>query len=124
MSINFYCPAAPAVADGDEAQAEVPTLNLGNDTAKALLRLMHLPDQSEGEVAVSDIPAVTRRLLLTVNSAKTRGLEQIPPGNAKGAQGARVVESGMSDRRLQHYATLLMDLFDKARKHNYPVVWA
>lgn len=124
MSINFYCPDAPAVSEGQEDQAEVPILNLGNDTAKALLRLMHLPDQSEGKVAVSDIPAVTRRLLLTVNSEKTRALEHIPPGKEKGAQGARVVELGMSDRRLQHYATQLLALFDKARKHNYPVVWA
>lgn len=132
MSISFFCPAAPTklvAMDEDEPsvlsdQSTLPAIELSQDKALAVLRLLHLPAVSEGVVPAADVPDVSQRLLLLVNSEKTRALEHMPYTDSKSQGKMRFIEFGMSDEYFQRKAKELMDLFSQARANNYEVVWS
>lgn len=131
MSITFYCPEAPShlvtpypdEPEYQEEQSTLPSLNLTQSNAYAFLRLMGLPEQSEGHVEVSALPDVSRHLIRVVNSQSARRPEYVPRSELKNGK-ARVIEFGFGDEYFQRKATEFMGLFAKAREHNFKVVWS
>jgi hypothetical protein len=99
-------------------------MNLSNDRALALLRLMGLPAQLEGTLDVSSIPAARQRLLVALNSSKARGLESTPPDDSGAASGPRVIEQGMSDEYLARKAENLLGFLAHAHSLQQAVAWS
>jgi hypothetical protein len=132
MSINFFCPDAPthmvtpdpSEPEMKEEQSTLPCLNLSQANAYAFLRLMHLPEQSEGCIPVADIPAARQLLLQVANNPKTRALETVPYQDDKRPGKARLIEVGVPDAYFERRASQMLELLAQAQDHNYPVVWA
>jgi hypothetical protein len=132
MSITFHCPDAPtrlvrpdpAEPELQEERSTLPSLNLSQDNAFTFLRLMGLPEQSEGCVEAAALPGVSQKLLRVVNSQSARAKEYVPRSDSQQPRKARVIELGLGDEYLQRRATQFMELFAQARKHNLRVIWS
>ena len=132
MSITFFCPDAPThfVAndplqpEDKEEQSTLPCLSLSQDNAYAFLRLMRLPEASEGCIDNADIPAVQQRLIQVANSEKVRRPEHVPPSRDIQPGKVRVIEVGVPDEYFVRRATQFMDLFSQAQEQGYKVVWS
>lgn len=64
--------------DGTMPIEEVPSVNMGAGTAATVLRLVGVAPVSEGKIPVKYLPAISRDIILLLNS-KTRGVSPETP---------------------------------------------
>jgi hypothetical protein len=123
MGIIFSC-ADDAGAGGNTAAALPEPLDLSQDRAFALLRLLGLPEQSEGALEASGIPQVRQRLLVAVNSKSARSSELVPAVRTGREGGPRFMYPAFTDEYLARQASRFMDFFDRAHAAQRTVVWS
>jgi hypothetical protein len=153
MSVTFWCPDAPqktvpcrlcGISDpppcwkdceGIEEVSTLPEINWPDANARAILGLLALGEQDWGELSPENIPEVLRRLLLVLNSAKSRehlitesydyhpmrislvgSMPTISPGQ-------RRVSFGNSDDHTVRRLSLLQDLLSQAKSGGYKGCW-
>jgi hypothetical protein len=123
MSIIFSC-ADCAGAGRDDAVALPEPLDLSQDRAFSLLRLLGLPEQSEGSLEATGIPAVRQRLLVAVNSKSARSQELVPAVQTGKEGSPRFMYPAITDEYLVRQASRFMDFFDRAHAAQRTVVWS
>lgn len=125
MSITFSCTSIGGNGPEHLSVAALPEpLNLSQDRAFALLRLMGLPENSEGTIEASRISDVRQRLLIALNSKVARKKELVTAYYSGRHAGRRVVYSGVTDDYLTRMASTFMDFFDKAQSSQGAVAWS
>lgn len=123
MGIIFSC-AERAGADGQDKAVLPEPLDLSQDRAFALLRLLGLPVQSEGALEVSRIPLVRQRLLVAVNSKAARSPEVAPAVHTGREGGLQFRYPPITDEYIARQASRFMDFFDRAHAAQRAVVWS
>lgn len=109
MSVTF-------AIDGGEYAPDA--LNFSNANAAAMLRLAGLPIVESGEARGEQLAAASRRLLLAVNSARTRGREVEPLVIER-----NLIDCGRSDDYVERRSAQLLAMFVQAQKLGRAVNW-
>lgn len=123
MGIIFSCAERAGAESKDTAVLPEP-LDLSQDRAFALLRILGLPVQSEGFLDASHIPAVRQRLLVAVNSKSARSPEVAPAVHTGREGGLQFRYPPITDEYLARQASRFMDFFDQAHSAQRAVVWS
>jgi hypothetical protein len=146
MTVSFFCPDAPSslkevdCGDGEvvtERVSDVPELNLGNGTAKAVMELVGMPfDEWGGEAVGVELDGFIERAMRVVNGASVDGVvtegfveegAMRVVGGAGGVatigRGATWVEAGIPEERVRRRVADLLGLLTQARKGGYKVCW-
>lgn len=114
----------PGCHEGEISYSEGKySLNVSNANAFALLPLMGLKPSHMGEVAVEDLPAVRRALLLARNKASARRPACASGSTSRGQRGAVLVRTGRSDEYLLQRIDQLTELVVHAQEAAAPLYW-
>lgn len=146
MSITFFSPEAPTepreVDDGDgvlvlREVSTLPSLDMGNATAGAVLRTLGLDaDSWGGSLSGADMAEPIRKAVLIVNGADVSGYAQ-EPSESQGAvrvrkdengisrieRGATLIDCGVPEQRIRRCVGDLLDLMIRARRRGFSVEW-
>lgn len=93
-------------------------LNFSNANAAAFLRLAGLPVDYEGEARGEQLAAAARRLVLALNSARTRSREVEPTVSEH-----NFIDCGRSDDYIERRSSQLLALFVEAQRLGRAVFW-
>lgn len=146
--MTFFAPDAPETerevdyGDGDvelEIVSTLPTVNVGNSTAVALLKLLGLDfsDPSGGELPVEGLDAAIGLAMRVVNGDDVSHVE-VRPGYKQGhmrawpseggvgviGRTAASYEFGVPEEKIRARMDELLGLLTQARKGGYRVVWS
>lgn len=123
--------------DGTMVESSVPEVNMGNETARSLFRLLKMEWSSVGS---ADISTLLQRTMVALNS--DRSSEVVAPSSLEGGHmgtkvvmeggmptvrrmGAAMLNIGMSDERLVHQLRNLRELAVWASENDTnTVIWA
>ena len=145
MTITFFSPEAPSstkeVDYGDgvvcERVSTLPEVNVGNETARALVELLGQEFTPwGGELAGADLDAAIKTATMVVNgmdvgcavveSSDSRGKMRVVEaegGVTTIGRGARVIDMGVSEERIRHRMAALLVLFTQAKRGGFTVCW-
>ena len=105
--------------------ADAPELNISNTNARALLSILGLDDEElGGSVDYKDIPRLMMKIRNIQNAKVDRAVRQASDtADDPEAQGARIIDFGLSNAQIRAYLDRLLPVLDYAMKRKSDLLY-